>query len=551
MHSIRTKLTLLTVAAIIISLTIVSVIGVISINNLGRKDADQMLHLTAATGSMQLESYFVSVENSVQMVSELVHDSLAGMKYEDLGEQVERSRNLFGRIANNTNGVLTYYFRIDPEVSPDVKGFWYVNLDGKGFREHEVTDITRYDTNDTSALVWFTVPKATGKGVWLPPYYTDSLDQVLVISYNVPVYWETRFIGVIGIEMDYYTLAREGGTIRIFDSGYAYILDQDSNIIYHPQLDAERLELQTTNVDKSDRFIGSNHIQYTFEGTEKEAVWVQLSNGMKLYVTAPVSEINSGWKSLLRNILFALLIIVTASALIMLHFSGQITKPLTNLTEAAKQVGDGNYDVVLDYQKDDEVGILTRTFKHLVEQTKEHIHSLNMQVYVDALTAVRNKAGYSQYIQKLQDEMDESREGLEFAFGVFDCDNLKHINDTYGHDRGDLYLKTASKLICRVFLHSPVFRIGGDEFAVILRNEDFLNREELIARFREMRKEICCAAENEWDQVNVTMGLAVYDEQIDTSVIDVARRADQRMYENKHIRKMEKGDIPGPDQRKS
>ncbi len=535
---------LLTVAAIIISLTIVSVIGIISINNLGRKDADQMLHLTAATGSMQLESYFVSVENSVQTVSELVHDSFSGMKYEDLGEQVERSRNLFGRIANNTNGVLTYYFRIDPEVSDTVKGFWYVNLDGKGFREHEVTDITQYDTNDTSSLVWFTVPKATGKSVWLPPYYTDSLDQVLVISYNVPVYWETRFIGVIGIEMDYYTLAREGGKIQIFDSGYAYIMDGDSNIIYHPHLNEMKVELETTDIDSTDQIIGSNHIRYTFDGVEKEAVWVQLSNGMRLYVAAPVSEINSGVKTLLRNILVALLIIVTASALIMMHFSGQITKPLTNLTEAARQVGEGNYDVVLDYQKDDEVGILTRTFKHLVEQTKEHIHNLNMQVYVDALTSVRNKAGYAEYIHKLQDEMDHNRKNMEFAFGVFDCDNLKHINDTFGHDRGDLYLKTASKLICRVFLHSPVFRIGGDEFAVILRNDDFQNREELIARFREMRAEICRTADNEWDQVNVTMGMAVYDAEIDTSVIDVARRADQRMYENKHIRKTGGGNAP-------
>ena len=105
-----------------------------------------MIHLTAATGALNLESYFESVEHSAETVATLVQDGFDGMPFENLEEQVEGSRNLFGRIANNTNGVLTYYYRIDPEVSETVKGFWYVNQDGNGFVEHEVTDISQYDT---------------------------------------------------------------------------------------------------------------------------------------------------------------------------------------------------------------------------------------------------------------------------------------------------------------------------------------------------------------------------------------------------------------------
>jgi diguanylate cyclase (GGDEF)-like protein len=226
----------------------------------------------------------------------------------------------------------------------------------------------------------------------------------------------------------------------------------------------------------------------------------------------------------------------------MMRYAGHITRPLVDLTKAAKQADSGNYDLELDYNEDDELGILTRTFKEMSAHTKEHISSLSKQVYVDALTSVRNKAAYGDYIHSLQERMDDQDEQLEFAFGVFDCDDLKLINDTYGHDKGDIYLKTASRLICRIFQHSPVFRIGGDEFAVILQNEDYMNREELLEKFRTTRAEICEAAENEWEQVNVTMGLAVYDPEIDPSVIDVARRADRRMYENKRFRKEERKD---------
>ena len=283
MHSIRTKFTLTVVSVIIITLSIATIIGVISIKKLGSEDADQMIHLTATTGAMNLEQYFESVEHSVRMVSTLVSDSFDGMKPEDLDAQVEHVRNLFGRIAYNTNGVLTYYFRIDPEISEDVKGFWYVYQDGKGFTEHEVTDITQYDTNDTSRIVWFTVPKATGEGVWLPPYYTENLG-TRVVSYNVPVYWNERFLGVIGIEIDYEMLKKEVENISIYESGYAFILDENENVFYHPQLDSAQLSLETTAIDGSEQFIGSNHIRYTYDGVTKEAVWIPLSNGMRLYV---------------------------------------------------------------------------------------------------------------------------------------------------------------------------------------------------------------------------------------------------------------------------
>ena len=271
MHSIRTKFTSLTMSVLIIAMSIVTLIGVYSVQKLGRNDADQMLHLMCTTGAMNLDTYFDGVEHSVMTVATLVQESFEIMSYDQLDEQVERTRNLFSKVAYNTNGVLTYYFRIDPEVSETTKGFWYVNLDGNGFVEHEVTDISQYDTNDTSSLVWFTVPKKTGKGLWLPPYFTENLD-VRVISYNVPVYWEKRFVGVIGIEIDYRTMANEVENIRLYNDGYAFILDSDSNVIYHPDLDSTLVYGDRIAVDKPDKVVGENHIQYSFHGVEKEAV---------------------------------------------------------------------------------------------------------------------------------------------------------------------------------------------------------------------------------------------------------------------------------------
>ena len=157
---------------------------------------------------------------------------------------------------------------------------------------------------------------------------------------------------------------------------------------------------------------------------------------------------------------------------------------------------------------------------------------LNKKAFVDALTSVRNKGAFVEYLEDLQKRAEQDA-SVEFAIGVFDCDSLKAVNDQHGHDKGDEYLKAASRLICRVFQHSPVFRVGGDEFAVVLMGEDFQNREELVARFKREEAEICEAAANAWERVQIALGIAVYDRRNDASVNDTARRADKIMYENK------------------
>ena len=235
-YSIRTKTALLAVSFIVAAIVITAVIGAVSIKNLGDSSSDQMLLMLCKTGERNLDRYFSSVEQSVEMISSFIKTDLEGIETEQLKAQLTRAEEVFERTAYRTNGVLTFYYRIDPSVSDEVKGFWYTNLDGKEFVEHEVTDITQYDTNDTSRLVWYTVPKATGKGIWIPPYVTDNLD-VRVLSYNVPVYCKDTFIGVIGIEIDYSTMANEVDSLKLYKNGYAFINDKDGKIVYHPNID--------------------------------------------------------------------------------------------------------------------------------------------------------------------------------------------------------------------------------------------------------------------------------------------------------------------------
>ena len=175
-----------------------------------------------------------------------------------------------------------------------------------------------------------------------------------------------------------------------------------------------------------------------------------------------------------------------------------------------------------------------------VLEEEKLVKDLNKKAFVDALTSVRNKRAFENYIQEMQNRLNEG-EKLDYAVGVFDCDNLKQINDQNGHDKGDLYIKAACKLICRVFQHSPVFRIGGGEFTVILQNDDFQNRDALIRLFEAEKAQISASVENKWDEPRVAIGIAVYDPEVDDSVSDTVRRADRNMYDNKRMGKQAGG----------
>ena len=537
MRSLRTRITVMTLCVVIIAVTTVAFLSVVFIRKNERRDSDQLLLLLCETGERNLDYYFNSVQRSVERVASFAEDDIEGLDNVTLGNHVKRVEEYFDEMASKTNGVLTYYYRIDPEVSDTVKGFWYTDLDGEGFREHAVTDITKYDTSDTSKLVWFTVPKYKGESIWLPPYITDNLDK-RVISYNVPIYWRGQFIGVIGIEIDYSVMAEQVDSIRLYENGYAFLNDSEGNLFYHPRIDVSSLTPETMPVIPEGMLSDSTFVYYTFEGVKKEAAWLQLGNGMRLNVTVPVSETDGNWQALICNILILATEVLVLASIFTMLYTRRITKPLEELTEAANRIDANDYDIKLNYVEDDELGRLTKTFKHLAYNMRDHIEGLNRQIYVDSLTLVKNKGAFTAYIDELQDELDKGSCNTGFAIGVFDCDDLKLVNDAHGHDKGDLYIKTASHLICTVFSRSPVFRIGGDEFSVILRNEDFDSREELTARIKKELSDISASAANSWEEVHLSMGIAVYDPGRDHTVNDVVRRADQIMYEEKRLKKM-------------
>ncbi len=169
--------------------------------------------------------------------------------------------------------------------------------------------------------------------------------------------------------------------------------------------------------------------------------------------------------------------------------------------------------------------------KNLVDQEKE-LTRLSSMANRDVLTHVGNRNAYEQYAENLQLKMTEGR--VEFGILTADVNRMKQFNEEHGHERGDVYLQASCRVICEVFRHSPVFRIGGDEFAVMLLGADFPNRQALA----DEAQAVCLRAASDeksppWEQPGLTFGMAVYDPLKDRTVGDVLERAERRMREAK------------------
>ncbi|MCR4740908.1 MAG: GGDEF domain-containing protein [Lachnospiraceae bacterium] len=169
---------------------------------------------------------------------------------------------------------------------------------------------------------------------------------------------------------------------------------------------------------------------------------------------------------------------------------------------------------------------LRRLSHDKLEEEKETSRTFQNMANTDSLTGLKNKLSYTETEDAVNSRIKEG-ELQKLAVVIGDINGLKYVNDTQGHAEGDKLIKDAGNLICEYFRQGEIFRIGGDEFAVILQGEGFDRMSETIDEFnRKVEENI---KEN---KVVVSIGYSVLKD-TDGQIGDAFERADQMMYERK------------------
>ena len=281
------------------------------------------------------------------------------------------------------------------------------------------------------------------------------------------------------------------------------------------------------------------------------------------------------------SVLIIVLISATFSLLLALWMRRNVTKPLAKLEESTRNFAETSHDATdpnsilftaPEINTKNEVESLSDAITKMADDMRAYVYNavtaeerarsaeeeaegMTAIAYQDALTRVKSSAAFEKVKSMLVSTGESSVEsesqaeevwgaaadGIvsmvetpEFALVMVDLNDLKTVNDTYGHDHGDKYIIGACHLTCEVFKHSPVYRIGGDEFVVVLKGIDYLDRETLVEalrnRFNALEGDL---SREPWERYSAAVGIAVYNPELDSSTDDVLHRADEAMYENK------------------
>lgn len=480
--------------------------------NMVKSHADDSLHEMSIICRERLDRTFFCVRQAVKGMERQAINSIDD--YEKFISDENYRENYmkyleqdFDAIAMDTDGCLAYYLRIAPEIAGSKGGFSKERESGRWegalspFIRRTPIDLSLYPPDDIPNVGWYYTPMKTRCATWIEPY-VDPTAKFYVISYVAPIFIEGNFIGVIGMDIDFNFIIQELRRMSIYDYGYVYIMNRNNMVLYH------RDQVQGSQFQPNPEF---------------QEIELYLTNGMWLGVATPLSKIHDERNHILMHLITAIVVVAMLVSLGSIILVSRAIRPLDGMTEAAKRIASGDLNVKISYDSGNELGLLVRSIREMASK-------LEVYVYRDKLTGLRNAAAY---ISKSADLNKKSQAISDFSYAVvlFDVNFLKKVNDNFGHQAGDKLIRHAARVVCRVFEHSPVYRIGGDEFVAVLEGEDYQNRERLIKLFDEKISQESFVVEDELITLSVARGMAIYEKGM--VFAEVAKNADGEMYTHK------------------
>lgn len=443
------------------------------------------------------------------------------------------------------------------------EGVYYTRNDDGNFKTIPFTQ--EEIVNDPVAEDWYYGPIRLGKAAWTKPYYDYSVEEH-IISYIEPVFIGDTPVAVIGIDISFTRVINWVDTFSYQESGYMFLKEADGTVHYHyddlvnGDTHGDEMDLVQENGDLMDKpATGKELVRYDFEGRERAMAFVTLRNGMKLVLCDGYANIYRERDNAVVLMIILSVLITTLIAIVAVVMVNHITDPLRKITEAARAVSEDNFDVDLPPENDDEIGELSKMTRLAIENARARAEKAASKVreqkrqieksakvlkqqgddliamknlaYVDSLTNVKNKHAYDDTVEYINEKI---RNGTaEFAVIMCDLNYLKHINDNLGHIAGDEAIQKTASILCKAFPLSTVFRIGGDEFAVLPTGLDYARIDEKLDALKTMIESQRNISDNYLERISLAFGCAFFERGKDTTYQEVFERADKIMYEEK------------------
>lgn len=537
-NSLRFKITAISVAAVFIAIFSIFIASFPMIQAETDRRSVEVMRLIGESTRSTLDEYFESIEQSVSLGANMAVDSLDSVVLVECGAagshaapgertpaqqarldayisaHCEHVLKTIESAATHTNGIITYYYCINPEISAREHGFYYSRVGKAGFVAQTPLDARSLEPDDIEHTTWYYTPIQRGRPSWVGPYTAHFLDEMWVCSYLIPIYSTGALIGVLGMDIPLETFVELVSTVRVYDTGYASLSDQDGHILYHPLMDQGDIPaLSALSVSREllhQENSGESLIRYQTGGEPRQMSFSTLRNDMKLVISAPVKEINASWIHQARVIGIITVSIIVVFAFLIMLLMHVITQPLLRLTAAAQRLADADYDVALSYRSKDEIGQLTSAFIAMRDQLRNYIDDLNHRIHTDMLTELPNMRRFFTLAEAERQRLHEQGQGSALLY--FDLIGMKYYNHQNGFEAGDKLLRQIGQILMRAYGSARTCRYSEDHFAAVCGEEGL--EEKLSTVIRE------CERANGGNSLPVRAG--IYRDRIEAVSVSVA-----------------------------
>lgn len=512
MKSIQTKILTVVISGLLVITALVSAIAVSMTHEIMHKDADRILKNVTQKEATYINDVLGDVSKAAAIMEHYAQAEISSI--EQLADKaflenyLIKTKKMFAEIALNTGAVEGYFLRLSPKHTDGTTGYYNLLTEDGTVKEMQVTDLNKYAENDEQNVGWYYTAVREGEAVWLAPYLFPGYEEEL-ISYTVPLYVGSELLGVLGFDMNFSYLLKYVNSVSVYENGYAVLLASDG----------------TTRYNYQDREESSDpHTKAT----------AALQNGMILELRADYKDIQRDIRPMMTNIVVAFVCVLAASIVYTVLVTHKIVKPLKQLTAAAEKLTTGVTMVEVEgfvVDSEDEVGTLSQVLSNTYAKIQEYTAYINALAYRDSLTGIKNSTAYTEATAKL--DQDINCGNPQFGVLVADINNLKQTNDRFGHEAGNELIVHTAKILQSTFKSSTIFRVGGDEFVVILAGKDYENYYTALKQLDEACAQDYVTVFDNTIPVSIARGVAIFDPTIDTVYKDVFAKADQAMYMHK------------------
>lgn len=310
---------------------------------------------------------------------------------------------------------------------------------------------------------------------------------------------------------------------------YTYVMDDQKRIIFHADTRKIGQKVQVSDgltpmlqqQDGTFRLMNSQGIDSLVGFSRIPSVnWIVVSQ-------QPIDELFAQANSIIMNVSIGITLFYILIFFVVWHLSGLIALPLNHLAKMASMLNQP--DVQEKINRIAPVYFEVDQFKNSLmlssQNFNEKIDELNQSVNTDPLTGLYNRRGMKLFLEKFV------RMRAEFAVLAIDIDFFKKVNDSYGHDQGDIVLQRLARLMKYHFRDNDICcRSGGEEFIILMAASE----PGIVFQAAErLRKAVETTEIEEIGTVTISIGIAYWPHSAE-DVEDVLKLADQRLYQAKH-----------------